>query len=534
MRVNHNIPSLTALRHLGTTTKATKTNLERLSSGLKINSAADGPAQLMISERMRSQIAGIEQAIDNSETSITMVQTAEGALQEVSNMLVNLRQLAIHAANEGANDDKMLQADQAEVDNLLATLKRISRHTTFGNKMLLDGSNGVDGMTVGEGLRFVGATPETKASPENGYAIDITQVATRAKATGIKAIDVHNARQGFTFTVNADGKVVSFSTRSKDVAEIVDKMLDDFEKYPEIHEEEKVSSSIRDIIATKFQKEADTAGLDVDIYINEVGMLTIRHRQFGSSQSFAVTSDVDGVLAPKANIGFNAERGRDVAGTINDEIAIGNGQLLTAAEGTAAQGLTIEYNKALGTKVVDIIDENTGEVTGQEIIPQDNNTLVGKDNEGYVHVSQKSLNYHIGPNKDQNVRIDIGSVAPDRIGTATENDSGFRSLADIDVTSAKSATDSIAIIDAAGEDITALRGKLGAFQKNALESTLSYLRIADENLVNAESVIRDTDMAAEMSRFTKNQILMASGTAMAAQANQIPKSVLQLLAGAQS
>ncbi len=534
MRVNHNIPSLTALRHLGTTTQSTKKNLERLSSGLKINTAADGPAQLMISERMRSQIAGIEQAIDNSETSISMIQTAEGALQEVSNMLVNLRQLAIHAANEGANDEKMLQADQAEVDNLLATLKRISRHTLFGNKVLLDGSNGIDGMTVGEGLRFVEATPQTQASPESGYAIDITQVATRAKATGTKAIDVHNARQGFTFTVNEDGKVISFSTRSKDVKEIVDKMLDDFEKFPELHEQQKVNDAIRNVIATKFQKEADTAGLDVDIYINETGMLTIRHRQFGSKLSFAVTSDVDGILAPKANIGFDADRGRDVAGTINGEIAIGQGQFLTSAEGTKAEGLTIEYNKALGTKVIDVVDESTGEVVGQEVIPQDNDELVGAEIDGYVHVSQKSLNYHIGPNKEQNVRIDIGSIAPDRLGIATDNDSGFRSLADIEVTSAKSATDSIALIDAAVEDVAALRGKLGAFQKNALESTLSYLRIADENLVNAESVIRDTDMASEMSDFTKNQILLASGTAMAAQANQIPKSVLQLLAGAQS
>ena len=133
MRVNHNIPSLTALRHLGNTNMSTKKNLERLSSGMRINSAADGPAQLMISEHMRAQISGIDQAIDNSETSISMIQTAEGAMQEVSNILINLRQLAIHAANEGANDGKMLQADQSEVENLLTTLKRIAEHTQFGS-----------------------------------------------------------------------------------------------------------------------------------------------------------------------------------------------------------------------------------------------------------------------------------------------------------------------------------------------------------------------------------------------------------------
>ncbi|MBF0279718.1 MAG: flagellin [SAR324 cluster bacterium] len=533
MRVNHNIPSLTALRHLGNTNMATRKNLERLSSGMKINSAADGPAQLMISEHMRAQISGIDQAIDNSETSISMIQTAEGAMQEVSNILINLRQLAIHAANEGANDEKMLQADQSEVDNLLTTLKRIADHTQFGAKQLLDGSNGVSGMTVGEGLRFVEASTETEASPESGYEVAITQVATRAKTTATVPIDVNNAKQGFSFTINEGGKVVSFVTDRKDVKEIVDKMINDFEKFPEIHDKETTDSAIRDVIARKFQKEVDTAGIDVDVYINEAGMLTIRARQFGSEPSFAVTSNVDGVLAPKANVGFQAERGRDISGTIGGETAIGQGQILTAAEGTTAQGLSVEFNKALGTKVVETIDENTGEVTGREVMLEDNETLVGAEIEGYVHVSQKSLAYHVGPNQEQNVKIDIGSVAPDRLAMNVKNDSGFTNLSHIDVTSAKGAVDSIGLIDEAVGEVAQMRGKLGAFQKNALESTLSYLRIAEENLTNAESVVRDTDMASEMSHFTKNQILLASGTAMAAQANQIPKSVLQLLAGVQ-
>lgn len=532
MRVNHNVPSLTALRHLNTTTSATKKNLERLSSGMKINSAADGPAQLMISERMRAQIAGIEQAIDNSETSASMIQTAEGGLQEVSNILINLRQLAIHAANEGVNDEKMLQADQSEVENLVHSLERISKNTQFGTKSLLDGSNSVDGMTVGDGLRFVKAAPETKASPESGYEVNVTQVATRTVTSGTKAIDFKNAKEGFDFTINEGGQVVSFSTRSKDVKEVVDKIISDFEKHPEIHNVETTNNAIRDVISRKFQKEVDSAGLEVDVYINQAGMLTIRHRQFGSDHTFAVTSDADGILAPKANVGFDAMLGRDVAGTIGGETAVGKGQMLTAAEGTKAEGLTIEYNKALGTKITEVFDEE-GNVVGKEVSLQDNNALVGQPVDGYVHVSQKSLSYHIGPNRGQSASIDIASVSPERLGRAVKNTSDFENLADIDVTSAEKAKDSLALIDASIEEISQIRGKLGAFQKNTLESTISYLRIADENLTNAESVIRDTDMAAEMSGFTKNQILLASGTAMAAQANQIPKSVLQLLSGAQ-
>ena len=136
MRVNNNIASMTALRHLGATERNAQKNLERLSSGMSINTAADGPAQLMVSERMRAQIKGLEQAIRNSETSITMMQTTEGALSEVSSILLSLRQLSIHAANEGANDTQMLAADQSEVENLMASLDRISRNTQFGTKKI--------------------------------------------------------------------------------------------------------------------------------------------------------------------------------------------------------------------------------------------------------------------------------------------------------------------------------------------------------------------------------------------------------------
>ena len=119
MRVNTNTASNISLRHLSETVEKTNKNLERLSSGYRINSAGDGPAELMISEQMRAQISGINQAVKNSETSISMVQTAEGVLSEVSSMLISMRQLALHAANEGAAEEKMLQADQMEVEELL-------------------------------------------------------------------------------------------------------------------------------------------------------------------------------------------------------------------------------------------------------------------------------------------------------------------------------------------------------------------------------------------------------------------------------
>ena len=131
-RINSNIAALNALRHLHDTEEALSTNLERLSSGRKLNHASDGPAAMVISEQMKTQIESLDQSIRNSEISMSMLQTTEGALSEVSNILIDMRQLAVHAANEGTNDPKMLQADQNEIENLLSTLGNISRNTQFG------------------------------------------------------------------------------------------------------------------------------------------------------------------------------------------------------------------------------------------------------------------------------------------------------------------------------------------------------------------------------------------------------------------
>ena len=522
-----------ALRHLGNTTNDTKKSLEKLSSGMKINTAADGPASLMISENMRAQIAGIRQAADNSETSISMLQTAEGALQEVSAILINLRQLTIHAANDGANDRNMLEADQQEIDNLLDTLGRISQHTLFGTKKLLDGSNGTSGTSVGDSIRFVSATTRTEPSPAEGHPIDITQVSTRAKISGITAIDYQNAKDGFKFTINDSGKVAEFSTRHGDVKETINKLVQNMER--SLQEDpntspETVNHTIREVVARSFQRSVDEQGLKVDVYIDESGMLTVRHKEFGSEPRFTVTGDRDGFLSEYANVASASEHGVDVAGFIGNYVAVGRGQMLTGGVGTPVEGLTIEYNKELGYERQEVLNPETGEKTIR-MVPQTSDQLIGGKVDGYVNVSQQSLRYQIGPNRGQNLRVDVESIHPTTLGRGVSNDSDFNSLADIDVRSGAQASDAIAVVDKAIEEVAQLRGKLGAIQKNALETTLSYLKMADENLTNAESIIRDTDMADEMSHFTKNQIMLASGTAMAAQANQVPKSVMQLLSG---
>ena len=164
-RINTNIPAMRAYRSLITVNEAGQKNMERLASGLRINRAADSPASLVVSERMRGQISSLNQAIENSEVSISLAQTTEGALSEINRVLTNMRQLAVHASNIGVNDPKMMEADQAELRNSIEMIERVAKDTQFGTKALLDGSKGANGAATGDGLYFVSASEETKSSP---------------------------------------------------------------------------------------------------------------------------------------------------------------------------------------------------------------------------------------------------------------------------------------------------------------------------------------------------------------------------------
>ena len=337
LRINTNVESLTAHRHMINNDKQLSKSIERLSSGQKINRGADGPAALVISEGMRAQIASLQQAANNNESAISMVQTAEGALNEVSRLLVDMRQRAVSAANVGINDSNMANASQKEIENALDAIDRISENTQFGSKHLLNGSEEAE------------ISAESTGDPAEAAAEAGTSAVT-ATATGDPA----------------------------EAAEAV-------------------------------EKTADT--------------------------------------------------------------------------------------------VVSLM------------------------------ASPRNLSFQIGANKGQMVSVDLPDVATNQLALGVENDSGFKSLADLDVTTGEGAQDAMSVIDKAIEEIAVARGDLGAFQKNTLESNLTSLRIHSENLVAAESAIRDADMAVELAAFTRNQIMTQSATAQLAQANAMPKNVMALLAG---
>ncbi|MCZ6627831.1 MAG: flagellin, partial [SAR324 cluster bacterium] len=221
LRVNQNISAVNTQRHLVENDRRLSKSLEKLSSGLQVNRAADGPAKLIISEQMRAQIKGLNQAIDNSETAISMVQTTEAALVEVSSLLTSMRQLAIAANNEGANDENMLAVNQLELVNALDTIDRLSINAQFGKKKLLDGSTGANGVGIGVGLEFISAAPVTRASPVEGYEVRVFKTGERARVRGTEALTQEMIDNGEELTITEGGKTVSFISKLGDSKEAV-------------------------------------------------------------------------------------------------------------------------------------------------------------------------------------------------------------------------------------------------------------------------------------------------------------------------
>ncbi len=219
-------------------------------------------------------------------------------------------------------------------------------------------------------------------------------------------------------------------------------------------------------------------------------------------------------------------------GTINGEATIGRGSTITGIHGNAnTDGLTVGYlpgRRSMfptgeSSAYLEERDRDMAYTAETARIPD------GGLNVGRVKVAQNALTLQIGPLREQSVELAMESIAAGSLARSVENASGFRSLAEIDVTSAVKATDSLALIDAAIDQVTKMRADLGAFQNHTLATNVANLRVAKENMAAAESNIRDTDMAAEMAEFTRHNLTMQSSAAMLAQANQIPKNVLRLL-----
>jgi flagellin len=468
--MKNNIASINAINHLAKAQNELSDSLKRLSSGQRVNSGADDPSGLILSESLRAQVASTQQALQNSEFSLSLVQTAEGALVEVNNLLIEMRQLATTAANEGATDYNALLTLQFQIHKAIEGIDRVSRFTSFGNKMLLDGSHGTKG-SGNEEVVFIKASSKTLASPVSGYDVDITEFPLRATLTA--DLDDDDA-SGLQITLEEeDGAIIRVS--NPDGATAVG-------------------------FVKRLQKAVLDSNMNLNIHFDaDDEELTIEHREYGLTKGFTVTGTKDDVIVDNA---FEPELllGRDIEGTINDEPADGDGLILTG-----------EYNneKTSGLSVAFLGD--------------------GTGNAGSVTVAQNSLKFQAGVSADEKIVIALNSTHSTVLGRGVDNTSGFENLSQISLKSTQEAIDAIRLVDEALDQLLSMRSQLGSVQKYTLETNISVLRNTVENLTAAESNIRDTDMALELVNFTKNQIITEAAAAAVAQSNQIATRVLRLL-----
>jgi flagellin len=466
----NNPGALNAQHNLSRASQKLNSSIERLSSGLKVNRGADGPAALVISEKQRAQISGLKAAIDNTEKAVSVVQTAEGALTEINSLLVKIRSLTIDSANTGVNDDDALAANQAEIANALDTINRIANNTQFGQKKLLDGSAGMNGVASDTDVAFLKASSETMAGT---YAIEVTTVGERAHVSAGTA-QTQALAADEVLTINGVSITLSAGlTRAQ-----VQSRINEF-------------SGQTGVVAEDNPSAANTTRL--------------RSTQWGSAATIQAISNTASA-ANSSGIGTTqlTDAGVDIVGTIGGTSFTGVGNVLTATSG-AAKGLKVS------------LAENTS-----------NLALTVTGAQGNVTVSNNSLVFQIGANQNQTAKIAIDSVKATGLGIGIAGNQ-FSSLSAIDVTSASKSQDALAIVDAAISEITNLRGTLGAFQGNTLESTANNMRATLENTINAESVIRDTDFASEISNFTNGQVLVQAGAAVLSNANQSAQLILSLL-----
>ncbi|MCG4706470.1 flagellin [Flavonifractor plautii] len=400
MRIQHNIMAMNAYRNYANNTSALSKNLEKLSSGYKINRAGDDAAGLAISEKMRAQITGLDKAQDNAKDGISLVQTAEGALTEVHDMLNRMYELAEQSANgtfEDGTDRKQLQK---EVDQLKSEINRIADSANFNGIKLLDGSMAANGTT---------------------------------KITGVAA----GSSAGVDVSIVADSLFAEDGTRSE----------------------------------LKFSLAA-------------------------------VSASKEGVVVKKDGVTISLQKGK--------EYSAADIQALLAKAKTSGTGVSEDMMKSVQNATITGTGVTNGTKTWTSLAKSTGTAL---PNQG------KPLTLQIGDTSDSfnQLKVGIKDCHIDALG-----------LTDMKIGDQTSAAAALDKIKSAINYVSDVRGTLGATQ-NRLDHTINNLSVMQENIQDAESTIRDTDVADEMMAYTKNNILIQSAQAMLAQANQVPQGVLQLL-----
>ena len=480
-RINTNVSSLQAMRNLIRNQNDLNLRLERLSSGLRINRGADDPAGLIASESLRSEIRGLTAAINNSERAINVISTADGALAEVSKMLLEIKGLIDTSSNSGALSDDEIAANQLQVDSLLESINRVANSTQFNGKKLLNGGlgytvNGQDTTNLAR-LQLFGA--RVPAGSTQSVTVQVTQSAQTAALTiglggnnGLSSSGHLSQSNNITIEVRGSlGTEIYTFTGSSTIASMATTITN--------------SKTLTGVSATT----------------SATGM-SFNSTQFGSKHFVSVRATSGTFTVVPGDQGDNEDKGRDAGVMFNGQSA--------NVDGLIAK---IRVN---GLDIVADLTQTFG-------------TTVGSDT---FSITGGGANFQIGPevNSDGLVSIGIPSITTSNLGNSVYgflNSLGSGGATEIVDTDNHPAAEQI--IGSAISQVATLSGRLGGFQANQVETNLNSLRTALENVTASESTIRDTDYAVEVSNLTRAQIMQQSTIMMLGIANQMPQSVLALL-----
>lgn len=480
LTVNTNVASLNTQKNLNRASDALSTTMQRLSSGLKINSAKDDAAGLQISNRLTSQINGLNVATKNANDGISIAQTAEGAMQESTNILQRMRELALQSAN-GSNSAEDRASLQAEYSQLTTELTRIANTTTFGGRNLLDGSFGTTSFQVGANANETINVTLGNVSATNIGSQQVQTTAITPSASGVTGGSITVTGSGTTKTVT-----VEEGASAAEIAKLLDGAVTG------------LSASARTVASLDVDADtASTSPANFSIKVGDSKAIDMIGVTDNASLAEQLSSNAS---ALGISVNFNED---------TDELSItsdtGENIVFGAVSTT---GVTTEY----GGVTVNVQDGSGKYAASGTAIDED---FIAT---GAVELNSSKSYSLAGAGVD-------GLFA--KTGTTTAS-SKLTSVADSSITTAEGAQSAIAVIDKAISNIDTQRADLGAVQ-NRFDSTVSNLQSIVENSTSARSRIQDADFAAETAELTKQQTLQQASTAILAQANQLPSAVLSLL-----
>jgi len=475
-RINTNVEALSAYNSVSNVSSNMSKSMGRLSKGLRISDASDDPAGLISSELFRSQITSMDAAMRNNTEAMNYAKTAENALGEMNQLLADARSLAVASGNSATLTSTQLTANQDQITSIITSINRIASSVTYSGRKLLDGSAGVTTQISNTskiaGFSFGGTLAGSTIVTTGLITVNQTVAASAALYTATALLTAGAAASG-SISVNGVSFSIAAGTSGANIASMIN------------------AASGQTGVTASF-----TAG----------NALIFTQTQTGTNRSVNFV-DTSGAVSAAANTSASVT-GTDAVASVSMTASSGVVTALFTGGRAGADGLTL--SDANGNKLVVTTGGNsTGTALMGQVVAQDSS-------------------FQIGFLANTTTNLALRNMSASQLGSGV---SAGVSIANLDLTTSAGANTAMSVIDKAIDEVSQMRGRIGNFQRNTLESNNRSLASMKENLSNSESSIRDLDVASEMTQYTKWQVMQQAGMAMLGQANQSGQSVLSLLKG---